>query len=53
MHFIIRCKTCDRVVTQCRCAGTKVTRYTDACALCKDKEKNDLSDRKSAESGSS
>lgn len=39
MHFIIKCKNCGHIVSQCRCPGPKQTRYVDECAMCKVKEK--------------
>lgn len=45
-HFIYKCRQCERVTSQCRCPGPKETRYTDCCAWCDNKEKDDLPNRK-------
>ncbi len=35
MHHIIKCRKCERVVSQCRCPDkNKTVIYTDACAYC-------------------
>jgi hypothetical protein len=36
-HYIIRCRACDAVITECRCAGLLMNKNVlyDLCVTCK------------------
>lgn len=34
-HFIVKCKSCDATITQCRCFDKNKTVRYDLCDVCK------------------
>lgn len=36
-HFIVRCKNCQAVISQCRCIGPKAIRW-ELCKKCADQD---------------
>lgn len=42
MHFIMKCKKCERIISQCRCPDkNKTVRYMESCAICDKEKKNE------------
>ena len=42
MHYILKCSTCDKVISQCRCmAGNKDVKYK-VCDECREKDRTNI-----------
>jgi hypothetical protein len=42
VHFIFKCRKCDRTTGQCRCpnfSGKKPIKYVESCAVCANEKK--------------
>ena len=42
VHFIEKCRHCEKVITQCRCPATDKTVILSVCEDCKAKGKKDI-----------
>jgi len=48
-HHITKCKTCKRVISQCRCIKCDKTEYWDICDTCEEREKESYLELRIAE----